>query len=306
MKLKLKRFTLIELLVVIAIIAILAALLLPALQKAKYEAKFVVCKAKLREIAHAWTTYGTSNDGYYPDYGDHSQVGIIDWRHLSRVRAQQWAKSDNTNGQAGDLRPLMKTYFGNADLDEATLCPLASPMWQNGEALGSSLKLEKKNADGTYSCSNYPYKSDGPVTSYVIYAQGNPQVYNLSTSVQMRRLGDSFLPSTYNTQNLEFRILISDCVGWAGAYSNRSLYGPVSSHPSRIGNSKEPGPDYNDWFWLDWNTPQYTPVTGNFAMADCSVKGYGFIDITKAQSDSVNWLRTCSNKNLTIPKDLAE
>src|ERR1700752_3386226 len=59
-------FTLIELLVVIAIIAILAAMLLPALSRAKESGKRISCLNTLRQLGITSQLYVGDNQGYYP------------------------------------------------------------------------------------------------------------------------------------------------------------------------------------------------------------------------------------------------
>ena len=60
-------FTLVELLVVISIIALLVAILLPALNKAREQAKLISCMSNVRQVGLACITYAADNEGWYPE-----------------------------------------------------------------------------------------------------------------------------------------------------------------------------------------------------------------------------------------------
>lgn len=62
----LMKFTLLELLIVISIIAFLAALLLPAFQKAKEKASGIQCSSNMRQISQGLLAYTTDNNSYFP------------------------------------------------------------------------------------------------------------------------------------------------------------------------------------------------------------------------------------------------
>jgi prepilin-type N-terminal cleavage/methylation domain-containing protein/prepilin-type processing-associated H-X9-DG protein len=143
-----KAFTLVELLVVIAIIAILSALLLPALAGAKVQAYRIHCVSNEKQLITAWTIYsGDNNERLALNGGDSS---------LTSVNAHLWAYGGN-HGSADTLTNRLYLVGANYALFAPLLpgeriykCPADKSLWPLWNTAGTMVQEIRSYAMNSY------------------------------------------------------------------------------------------------------------------------------------------------------------
>lgn len=210
-----KAFTLIELLVVIAIIAILAAMLLPVLSRAKLKAQGIQCMSNHRQLSLAWRMYSDDNH----DTLLYASGANTIWQ------PNVWMSGglDFNPGNASNWNP---------DIDIRR-----SPMWPY---CGKNLNIFKCPADTSYvtvNGENKPRVRTMVMNLYLGGFGGTSIIWNSTVYILYKKVSD--LDKSGPVNIFVFLDEREDAINWGNFYTDMDGYSPLS--PTRYKLADLPG-----------------------------------------------------------------
>jgi prepilin-type N-terminal cleavage/methylation domain-containing protein len=251
-----KAFTLIELLVVIAIIAILAAMLLPALAKAKERANTTTCINNQKQMALAWIMYADDNqDSLALNFWNPQAVGVPSvagsWVMGNANQITPPNNSLTNDLELGTLYPYVKQIGVYHCLDDKKILAINTP---SGAVTMPRLRCFTMS---TYLASGTP---------------GAPYATSLTKQNQIRKPVNTLVFIDEDDSTLDnggFLYASDPALGWVNRPGYRHSNGTVLSFAdgranyhkwSGSLNLAEPTPpagsaNYNDLSWLDTTSP---------------------------------------------------
>lgn len=229
------KFTLIELLIVIAIIAILAAMLLPALNMAKESARGAMCKANMKQMCTGFQMYSDDFLTYYPPVK--GTYNGFTWNGV-------------TNNSNGIIIPWFSaiylgqyigyTNLGTTAFDTSTINPAnqvtACPGWLNKKG-----NVTKTELGIGYNNSAWPYSNFSSAVNFTVSPPTKATTYNPTKSAKKpdkvlvigdckdRNLSNTYVPTSFwgrlpdgNECNADYRHLGSTNIGFMDGHVDYS------------------------------------------------------------------------------------
>ncbi len=263
-------FTLIELLVVIAIIATLISILMPALNKARQQAKLVVCGSNQHELVVGLQVYMQDNDDKLPPSVSHVSGG-----NYHRPFELNW----NFNSIGPSTRPIYTGKYLAHYLPSVNVfnCPL-STITDNTPWPPTTSGLAPVGTYGEF----YTTGAYAPLHSTYMLLW-NYQGYNFDVSSAVNKsLGNFAGPKTMSSKN---KLVVQDSLFYMSGNKNILWSGPTyawySCHPSKDSTKATP------YYVTPDTTGQLKPdVWLNAGYLDGSVKRFNSLDGIDVQNFS--------------------
>ncbi|MEN6306255.1 MAG: prepilin-type N-terminal cleavage/methylation domain-containing protein [Anaerohalosphaeraceae bacterium] len=269
-------FTLIELLVVIAIIALLMAIITPALRKAKESARLMLCANNQHQTLVGVFSYSSSNDGSLPPHpaeridGSFSVVNYLNYHQ--GTTAVQNAKHQGMYYYLGDYLPSVEVF----------ICPLGRSK--------DYTELQRQYYD-------YKTSGEGTLTSYNLYWGG----ITFTTSEGLKFTG----PRGKSDNKKTAALLVSDSIfKWPAAPNDWWLaHQPAKGTGQFQDYNRDPVfGNYCATFWIYNPDASRMPASGALPLEMAEMKmnaGYTDGSVRRYGGDEVHWT---ADKMYYVPK----
>jgi prepilin-type N-terminal cleavage/methylation domain-containing protein/prepilin-type processing-associated H-X9-DG protein len=178
-------FTLIELLVVISIIALLMAIVMPALGRAKNQCRATICRSNIRQLYLANSGYAIENDSFYVraardlyklDNDSFSSGGMYRWHG---VRQSDGVDPDPERNTFDPLKGPLRNYLGTGRIKE---CP-------------AIIKFTKDGTENAFEagCGGYGYNCVGVGSRTYQYGLGDKAMRGSMKTTEIRQPADKIM-----------------------------------------------------------------------------------------------------------------